>query len=125
MASSFGKVWYINNKTNKIYRYDGFVYDLNTTEKLILLKDIDNGNKWAMPASDLHKEVLIEGKSTALWEEMPDGWHPIGEEKRYPGYTNDPRKDVNKYGYNEDDGRNSYRNASAGYSGSRRIGFIR
>lgn len=122
MASSFGKIWYINNKTNKIYRYEGYTYDINTTEKCILLKDIENGNRWVMPASDLHKECLLDGKPIALWEEMPDGWHPISEEKRYPGYTNDPRKDVD-YGYNENVGRNDNRSTSIGYSDRRRIGF--
>jgi hypothetical protein len=123
MPSSYGKVWYINNTTNKIYRLDGFGYTMDTNEKYILLKEIDNGARWVMPASDLHKECLLDGRPIKLWEEMPDGWHPIGEEKRYPGYTNDPRKDVEQHDYDEDDGRDSYRRPSIGYSNRRYIGF--
>ena len=123
MASSQGKVWYINNTTNKIYRLDDFGYHMVSGEKHILLKDIDNGNKWIMPEADLHKQVIIEGKPTPLWEEMPDGWHPIGEEKRYPGYTNDPRKDVNKYDYNANVRRHPNRDTTVDYTNRRRIGF--
>ena len=125
MASSLGKVWYINNTTNKIYRLDNYGYSMDNGEKYILIKDIDNGSKWIMPAADLHKQLIIEGKPTPLWEEMPDGWHPIGEEKRYPGYTNDPRKDVEHYDYNDNDGRNSYRSSTTRYNGRERIGFRR
>ena len=96
---------------------------MDTGEKYILLKDIDNGAKWVMPAADLHKECIVEGRPIKLWEEMPDGWHPIGEDKRYPGYTNDPRKDVNQYGYNENDGRNADRRPDVGYFSRGRIGF--
>jgi hypothetical protein len=125
MASSLGKVWYINNTTNKIYRLDGSGYTMDTGEKYILLKDIDNGTKWVMPASELHKECLLDGKPIKLWEEMPDGWHPIGEEKRYPGYTNDPRKDVNQYDYDDNDRRHGFRNTALEHFGRERIGFKR
>jgi hypothetical protein len=125
MASSLGKVWYINNTTNKIYRVDGYSYTMDTNEKVVLLKEIDNGARWVMPASDLHKECLLDGRPIKLWEEMPDGWHPIGEEKRYPGYTNDPRKDVKDYGYDDDDRSNSFRSSASNYARRGYIGFKR
>ena len=125
MASSQGKVWYINNQTNKIYRIDAYAYTMDTNEKWVLLKDIDTGHKWVMPHANLYKECLIDGRPVKLWEEMPDGWHPIGEEKRYPGYTNDPRKDVNQYGNNDDVRPIGYRNSPTGYAHRERIGFIR
>jgi hypothetical protein len=123
MPSSLGKTWYINNTTNRIYRLDGHGYTMDTNEKYILLKDIDNGSKWVMPASNLYKECLHEGRPIKLWEEMPDGWHPIGEDKRYPGYTNDPRKDVNEYDLDENDRRNGFRNTALKHYGRERIGF--
>lgn len=125
MASSFGKTWYINNTTNKIYRLDNYGYSMSDGEKHILLKDIENGTRWIMPSADLHKQVIIEGKPTALWEEMPEGWHPISEEKRYPGYINDPRKDGDNYEYNNYGGRNSFRSTATGYSSRERVGFRR
>lgn len=99
MPSSQGKIWYINNQTNKIYRFDNYGYDMNTGEKKLLLKDIDNGSRWIINASDLYKEVLHDGRPIKLWEEMPDGWHPVGQDTPYPGYTDDPRKDAD-YGNN-------------------------
>ena len=125
MASSKGKIWYINNTTNKIYRLNDYGFSMSDGEKHILLKDIDNGTKWIMPASDLHKQVIIEGKPMPLWEEMPDGWHPLSGEKRYPGYTNDPRKDVNQYGYNEDVRRDDFRGTPTERYGRGRFGFKR
>ena len=123
MPSSYGKIWYINNTTNKIYRLDGYGYTMDTNEKYILLKDIENGARWVMPVSDLYKECLVDDRPVKLWEEMPDGWHPVSEEKRYPGYTNDPRKDVEHYDYDDNDGRNNYRSSFTGYSGRGRVGF--
>ena len=124
MASSYGKVWYINNTTNKIYRLNDVGYTMDTNEKYVLLKDIETVHKWVMPYSDLHNQCLLDGRPVALWEEMPDGWHPVGEEKRYPGYTNDPRKDVD-YDYDENDGRNNYRSSAIGYPSRGRYGFKR
>lgn len=123
MPSSFGKTWYINNTTNKIYRLDGYGYTMDTNEKYIMLKDIDGGSRWVMPAADLHKECLLDGRPIKLWEEMPNGWHPVGEDKRYPGYTDDPRKDVNKYDYAEDVRRNNFRGTPINNFGRRRVGF--
>lgn len=117
MASSLGKVWYINNTTNKIYRVDGYSYTMDTNEKVVLLKEIENGARWVMPASDLHKECLLDGRPIKLWEEMPDGWHPIGKDTQsYPGYTNDPRKDVEHYDHNDDVRRTGYRSPITRYS---------
>lgn len=101
MASSLGKVWYINNTTNKIYRLDNYAFDMETNEKKLLLKDIDNGNRWIISASELYKEIIHDGHPIKLWEEMPDGWHPIGQDTPYNSYTNDPRKDSDGYGYLE------------------------
>lgn len=125
MPSSQGKVWYMNNTTNKIYRLDGYGYTMDTNEKYILLKDIENGAKWIMPASDLHKECLSDGRPIKLWEEMPDGWHPVGEEKRYPGYVDDPRKDIDRYDYNDNVRRNNFRSAPINNFSRRRISFER
>ena len=98
MPSSLGKTWYINNTTNKIYRLDGYGYSMDTKEKMLLIRDTDNGSRWIISAAELHKEVLCEGRPIKLWEEMPDGWHPIGQDTPYNGYTNDPRKDAEPYG---------------------------
>lgn len=100
MPSSQGKTWYINNINNHIYRLDNYGYDMETNEKKLLLKDTSDGSRWIINASDLHKESLLDGRPIKLWEEMPEGWHPIGEDSPYRGYTNDPRKDA-KYGFNE------------------------
>ena len=124
MPSSLGKTWYINNTTNKIYRLDGYGYTMDTNEKYILLKDIDTGARWVMPASNLHKECLLNDRPVKLWEEMPDGWHPLSEEKSYPGYVNDPRKDVSiPYDHNDNVRRNDYRSPLTRYSGRRRSSF--
>ena len=125
MASTRAKIWYINNQTNKIYRLNDIGYTMDTNEKFVLLKDIETGHKWVMPHADLYKECLIDGRPVKLWETMPEGWHPISEEHSYPGYTNDPRKDVNQYGYNDYGRRNDYRSPSVGYADRERIGFKR
>lgn len=122
MPSSLGKTWYMNNQLNKIYRLDGFGYDWETSDKKLLLRDIDNGQRWVISASDLHKEILIDSKPCKVWEEMPDGWHPIGQETPYPGYTNDPRKDT-IYGFNEVPQRHSNRRPIVDNGYRKRNGF--
>ena len=126
MASSQGKIWYINNQTNKIYKLVDTGYTMDTNERYVLLKDIETGHKWVMPQANLYRECLLDGRPIKLWEEMPDGWHPISEEKRYPGYTNNPRK-VEKKDYDRyENGRwNNSRSTFIGDSYRGRIGFKR
>ena len=123
MPSSLGKTWYINNTTNKIYRLDGYGYDMDTHEKRVLIRDIENGDRWVILHSDLFKECIVDGRPIKIWEEMPDGWHPIGEEKRYPGYTNDPRKEVLRDGYDAYGRRGTDRRPSTKHYGRERFGF--
>ena len=123
MASSQGKVWFINNQTQKIYRLNDYGFDMENHEKHLLIKDIETGERWVIPQSDLYKTCLINGKPTELWEEMPEGWHPV-KERPYPGYTNDARKEVvNNYGYNENVRRENIRRPSVRYPNRRRFDF--
>lgn len=93
------RVYYINNTDNQVYRLDNYGFDINTHEKRVILKNLESGERWDMPVSTLSKECLIDGRPTPIWEQLPEGWYPKKEERDYPGYTNDPRKELDEDGY--------------------------
>lgn len=125
MPSSQGKIWYINNITNKIYRLDGYGFDMHSHKKHLLIRDIETGERWIIPQTDLFEERIVDGRPLKIWEEMPDGWHPISQEKSYPGYTNDPRKEIIQDGYDVYGRRVATGSTYAGHSNRERLGFKR
>ena len=93
------RVYYINNTDNQVYRLDNYGFDIDTHEKRVILKNLESGERWDMPVSTLSKEYLIDGRPVPIWEQLPEGWYPKKEDRDYPGYTNDPRKELDENGY--------------------------
>ena len=125
MASSHGRIYYMNNIEQQVYRLNDYGFDIKTNEKRVIIKNLETGERWDMPQSALAEVRLIDGRSIPVWEEMPDGWHPV-KERSYPGYTNDPRTEVEvRDGYDVYGRRIDNTGSFTGYSGRERIGFRR
>lgn len=99
MLESRKRVYYINNIENDVYRVMAEGFDRNTGEKRVIIKNLTDGKRWDLAQKDLNEVRLVDGKITDVWEMMPEGWHPVKEERPYPGYINDPRGEM-RNGYN-------------------------
>ena len=113
------KVYYTHRPTGDVYRVQATGYTMDTGEKRVILRNLVDGKDWDIPWKDLSDVKLIDGKVQDIWERMPDGWFPKRhEELRYPGYVNDPRKEVhdgyNVYGQKVE---SDYRPTTSYYSG--------
>lgn len=121
------RVYFKNHKDGHTYRQDNYGFDVDTLEVRILIKDLSTGERWDMPFAYLTERFNNNGHFEKIWERMPEDWYPTKRpdkpERAYPGYTDDPREEVDNNGYNVYGVRHTNRSTEFDNTNRKRAGF--